>query len=188
MHMENPVQNSLIQDPTLQQTFEKNMRSRNHWINSDPFNNQMNPLHSPASAPLEFPAEVLPHEFMDEDLRDQDLRELDIGSMEDACTWKAFDSIPAQKTQLFQEDLVKSKAQNKLGAYHPLQKDKPKMSNDNRKRGRKIDLQQLNRLDNELIESGKYAYLMKFFSSSSQGIPWSSSPRTSATSTITPST
>ena len=131
----------------------------------------MNPLPIPTSAPLESPEEVRPQEFMDEDLRDQDLGELDLGSMEDACTQKSFDSIPAQQIQLLQESLVKVRDQNKLGVYHPLQKEKPKLKRDNRKRGRKTNLQQLNILGNALVESGKYAQLTEFFSISSQVIP-----------------
>ena len=146
MHMDNPVQNSLIQDLTLQQTYEKKLRSRNHPINLDPLDNELNPLHSPALVPLESPAEVWPHEFMDEDLREQGLGELDLRSTEDACTRKAFVSILAWQIQLLQEALVKAKAQNKLGVYHLPQKEKQKIPKDNRKRGRKTDLQVLSSL------------------------------------------
>ena len=44
--------------------------------------------------PRESLVDIHAQEFMDEDLKDQELGELDLGSMEDACTRKAFDSIP----------------------------------------------------------------------------------------------
>ena len=63
---------------------------------------------------------------MDEDLKDQDLGELDLRSMEDACTKKSFDSIPARQIWIFQESFVKDKVQNKLRVYHLPKKDKNK--------------------------------------------------------------
>ena len=107
-----------------------------------------------SSDPRESLADIHAQEFMEEDLKDQELRELDLGSMEDACTRNSFYSIPARQIQLLQEALVKSKVQNKLGVYHLTQKDKQKMPKENRKRGHKTDLQQLNRLGNALVKLG----------------------------------
>ena len=50
--------------------------------------------------PRESHADIHSQEFMDEYLKDRELGELDHASMEDACTRKAFDSIPTQKIQL----------------------------------------------------------------------------------------
>ena len=93
-----------------------------------------------SSTPLDLPIDAHAQELMDEDLKYQYIGELYLGSMEDACTGKYFDSIPAQKIQLFQGALVKAKAQNKLGEYHPPQKDEQKILKDNRKRGTQTDL------------------------------------------------
>ena len=107
-----------------------------------------------SSNPLDLPTDAHAQEFMDEYLKYQYIGELYLGSMEDAFTGKYFDSIPAQKIQLFQGAFVKAKAQNKFGVYHPPQKYEQKILKDNMKRGIKIDLQQLNKLGNVLIESG----------------------------------
>ena len=77
--MENIVRNSLIQDPTLEHIFEQTkVGSRNHPINLDPLDNELNPLHNPSLNTLESPTEVRTNEYMDEDLREQELEELDL--------------------------------------------------------------------------------------------------------------
>ena len=76
----------------------------------DPQDIETDPVHMSSSTPWDLPTYVHAQEFMDEYLKDQDLGELDLESMEDACTRKSFESIPAWQIQLFQEVLVKAKA------------------------------------------------------------------------------
>ena len=60
-----------------------------------------------------------PYPLMDEEMKEIYLCELDLLWMEDACTRKAYHSIPAWQIQLLQEALAKAKSQNKLGVHNP---------------------------------------------------------------------
>ena len=93
------------------------------------------------------------------------LEELDLLGLEDACTKKYFDSIPAWYIELLQESLSKSKDHNKLEVHNTAQKHKQKSQRDSKKRGRKYTLQTINRLGPTLVESTQYTQLTKFFSS-----------------------
>ena len=94
------------------------MESKNIPVQADPGDIVTKTGLMSSRDPQESLADIHTQEFIDEYLKDQELGELDLGSMEDACTLKSFDSIPTRKMQLHQEALVKAKVQNKLGVYH----------------------------------------------------------------------
>ena len=91
---------------------------------------------------------------MDEEMVEIEIGGLDLLGMEDACTQKAFISIPPTHIQLLKEYLSKAKGQNKLDIQSTHRKDKQKFERDNRKKGRKTDLQRINTLGTRLVESG----------------------------------
>ena len=75
--------------------------------------------------------------FMDKEMVEIEIGGLDLLGMEDACTWKEFNSIPPTQIQLLKEALAKEKSQNNIGVYNPPKKDKQKLQNDNKKSGHK---------------------------------------------------
>ena len=69
----------------------------------------------------------------EEDMKDTIPKGLNLLGIEDACTRKAFNSIPPKQIQLLQKSLTKSKAQNQLGVAISRQKDKHKSQRDSKK-------------------------------------------------------
>ena len=97
----------------------------------------------------------------EEDMKDAIPEGLDLIGLEDACTRKAFKSIPPKQIQLLHKALVKAKAQ--LGVATSGQKEKQKAHKDPEKKGCKSTLQRINRLGTALVDSGQYAQLTEFF-------------------------
>ena len=103
-----------------------------------------------------------------ENLEEEDMKNaipegMDLIVLEDACTKKAFKSIPPKQIQLLHKPLVKEKAQ--LGVATSGQKEKQKAHKDSKKKGRKLALQRINRLGTALVDSGQYAQLTESFTS-----------------------
>ena len=69
----------------------------------------------------------------EEDMKDTIPEVLNLLGLEDACTRKAFNSIPPKQIQLQEKSLTKAKAQNQLGVASFGQKDKQKAQHDSKK-------------------------------------------------------
>ena len=94
---------------------------------------------------------------------DIDLGGLDMTSLEDACRNNTFQNIAPNQIELLTHILHSIKANNKLGVVTTTPKDIKKKTKDTKKRGRKIALQRITNLGAELVESGQYSQLTKFF-------------------------
>jgi hypothetical protein len=75
----------------------------------------------------------------------------------------AFQTISPKQIQLLKDALSKARARSKLGIQNISQKEPKKAQRDPKKRGRKMDMHDLNTLGTRLVESGKYAQLTEFF-------------------------
>ena len=102
-----------------------------------------------------------PETLEEEDMKDTILEGLDLIGLEDACTRKAFKSIPPKQIQLLHKVLVKEKAH--LGVATSGQKEKQKAHKDPPQKGHKLALQRINHLGTALVDSGQYARLTEFF-------------------------
>ena len=121
---------------------------------------------SPATTLLTGTLDIGSKTFMDDEMLEIEQGELDLLGLEYSCIKKISSSIPALQIQLLKETLTKAKDQNKLGVLNIHKKEKLKLIQESKKRGRKSLLQRINVLGSRLVESGQYDQLTEFFPSS----------------------
>ena len=102
-------------------------------------------------------------QVMDEELERIDLRGLDIFELEQAFQRKEFDKI--QEHQLDKLEVIISRAfrLKELGIQPGSRWDGNQLPKDSMKRGRKIDLERTITVGKILVDSGRYAKLIKYY-------------------------
>ena len=110
-------------------------------------------------------------EIMEDGTENVDLHGLDINELELACRKEAYESIA--DTDLEKLEMVISKAyqQHQLGIQAGSTWDGRLRPKDFKKRGRKTDLQRTMEVGKLLVDSGRYAKLTKYFSSTQTSYP-----------------
>jgi len=108
---------------------------------------------------------------MEEDIENVSLDGLDIHKLEDACKQKAYTTIPPGEIERLERVLNKAQHKKCLGIQAGSPWDGKKILKEMKKRGRKTDLQRTVILGEQLMESGRFPKLTKFY----KALPHSSS-------------
>ena len=100
---------------------------------------------------------------MEEEPESIDIGDLDILGLEQACKTKNYDKIPERRLENQEVILSRAQKQGTLGIQPRNQWDGKILNKDNKKRGRKTDLQRTIRIGEMLVESGRYSKLTKYY-------------------------
>ena len=114
----------------------------------------------------EIPLPTIDTEVPMEEVRGEiDLKGLDLVSLEEACKNNAMHAITPKQIQLLTDILQSPNTKSKLGVVISHLKDSKRSIKEAKKKRRKSYIQRLVVLGTNLVESGQYSQLTKFFPS-----------------------
>jgi len=102
---------------------------------------------------------------MEEEPESIDIGDLDILGLEQACKTKNYDKILERQLENLEVILSRAQRQKSLGIQTGGLWDGKSIIKDNKKRGRKTDLQCTIRIGEMLVESRRYSKLTKYYNS-----------------------